>query len=466
MKKDYDVLIIGGGITGAAILRDCAMRGVKAILFEKGEFGSQTTAASSALIHGGLRYLLEDIEETKICCREAGYLVRNLPVGLLKRQVFIMPFFKMPFFSKKRMEIMEIGFELYDRFSSWKDGRPHLNLTKQELLKLIPAINPEVVGGLTFDEYSVNPQKLVKIIIGSAVNFGGDAQQHFKIESFIIANDEIQGALLTDELTKKQVVVEAQYFINAAGPWSSQVAKLAGLEFKLRPTKGIHLVLAKAISPYGLAFDAIDGRHILAQSRDGKTLLGTTDDDYYGDLDNLQATEDEEEYLLGALDRVCPGKSKIIPIEKRIIGVRPTVFQWGKNEDKVSRGFVVVDHSKTDWIKNFITVSGGKMAAHRIMAQIATDLICQKMGINKICQTHFYPFLNKASPLQEISEKQVKKYWQKVYFPTNRKTITKVPLKDKISTFIFLALYLVKCLLKKLAGKKPGLEKFYENYRE
>jgi len=456
LKNEYDVIIIGGGITGAGILRDCAMRGLKTLLLEKGEFGGATTLASSCLIHGGGKYLKDDFDEAKTCSIETGYIYR-IAKDFLKKIVFLMPFFKG---EKKKMEIMEIGCTAYDILGKYNFTNPHARLTGKEALKLVPELNPEIIGALTFEEWQVDPQKFVKAHIESAMLFGAEAQCHMEVVDFMVNRGAINGVTVLDKVTKKTAQVMAKIVVNAAGPWAGKVAGRALIDFKLRPTKGIHLVLDAPLK-YGLAFDAIDKRGLIAQPRDGKIFLGTTDDDYYGDLDNLKTTADEEKYLLEALERILPGKSKA-PILKRIAGVRPTIWQWGMPEDKVSRKFVVIDHQITDGLDGLITVCGGKMTIYRVMAEMTCDMICQKLNIQKSCQTHLQKLLPPSKFFkEEKSDRKIRKYYQSS-FVLNKKTLPAHEPLQKIRTYGFLAAAAFVCLIRKMPGKSKKDLKYLE----
>ncbi len=454
LGKEYDVVIIGGGITGAGILRDCAMRGLKVLLLEKGDFGGVTTMNSSLLIHSGLRYIKDDWNETKTCAIECGY-VERIARPFLERIVFLMPFFKG---EKIDFEITDMGLEACDFIGKDRFTNPHIRLTGKEALRLIPELRKDVIGALTFEEWEISPQEFVRAHIESAKKFfGAEAERHMEVIGFILKNGVVSGVMVQDTGTKKSAIVWAKIVVNATGPWSGKTARLAGIDFKLRPTKGIHLMLDIPIK-YGFALKAIDNRHLLAQPRENKLLIGTTDDDYYGDLDDLKTTADEEGYILEALERVMPGKSKA-PIIKKMVGIRPTIWQWGKTEDKVSRRFVVIDHGATDGLEGLITVCGGKMTIYRVMAEKTVDIICRKLGINKPCQTHLVKLLNPTKIRQEEKwERRVRKYYD-TSFILNKKTLPSAGLLIKIQAYGFLALFSIFGLLKKLTGKnRKGLK--------
>lgn len=380
----YDVLIIGGGINGAGIARDCAMRGLKTILVEKKDFSSGATGYCSGMIHGGPRYLEYDIETTRTSCLDSGYIQKIAPF-LLFRIPFIVPVLKG---DKINIELMETFFEAYDRFVALKNGRPHTRLTRADAFQLEPGLTDEIVGGVTMDEWGCSPFRLTILNVLSAHRHGAEIRNHTIAEALLMDEDRrVMGAQLRNMLTGETEEIRARIVFNAGGPWSPQVASMAGATVKIRPAKGIHLVFDRRLSNIAITAEAVDGRKIFVLPYENTSLVGTTDDDYYGDMDNVPTTRDEIEYLLQGVERVFPSirKERIIRV---FAGVRPTLFEWRKNEDDLSREHKVFDHEKTDNIKGLLSIAGGKLASYRLMSEHAVDVICQKLGIQENCRTH------------------------------------------------------------------------------
>lgn len=383
----YDVLIIGGGINGAGIARDCAMRGLKTILVEKTDFAAGATGACSGMIHGGPRYLEYDIATTQTSCLDSGYIQKIAPF-LLFRIPFIFPVLKG---DKYSIELIETFMEAYDRFVPLKNGRPHTRLTREDAFKLEPGLTPNVTGGVTIDEWGCSPFRLTILNVLSAHRYGAEIRNHTQAEKLLIDdNRRVIGAKLRNTLTGEREEVGARIVFNAGGPWSPGIARMAGAEVKIRPAKGVHLVFDRRLSNIAITAETIDGRSIFVLPYENTSLVGTTDDDYYGDMDNLTVTRDEIQYLIEGIERVFPSirNERII---RTFAGVRPTLYEWRKNEDDLSREHKVFDHEGTENIKGLLSIAGGKFASYRLMAEHAADLICQKLGIRETCRTHLEP---------------------------------------------------------------------------
>jgi len=380
----YDVLIIGGGINGSGIARDCAMRGLKTILVEKEDFAAGATGTCSGMIHGGPRYLEYDIETTRTSCLDSGYIQKIAPF-LLFRIPFVFPVLKG---DKYNIELVETFMEAYDRFVALKNGRPHTRLTRADAFRLEPGLTPQLVGGVTMDEWGCSPFRLTILNVVSAHRYGAEIRNHTRVEDILMdENRRVVGAKLRNTLTGEREEVRARIVFNATGPWSPQLARMVGAGVKIRPAKGIHLVFDRRLSNVALTAEAIDGRSIFVLPYENTSLVGTTDDDYYGDPDNVTATRDEVQYLLEGIERVFPSirNQRII---RAFAGVRPTLHEWRKNEDELSREHKVFDHEQTENIKGLLSIAGGKLASYRLMSEHATDVICQKLGIGANCRTH------------------------------------------------------------------------------
>ncbi|MBK9429061.1 MAG: FAD-dependent oxidoreductase [Elusimicrobia bacterium] len=230
----YDAIVIGGGITGAGVARDFALRGWKALLLERGRFGRATTAGSSHLIHGGLRYLLYDRLTTHETCWDSGHIVR-IARPLLTRLPILWPVYGD---HRRGLETVETLLESYDRFQPLKGGRPHLRLNPAETLRLVPGLKPvDLRGGLLFDEYWVEAADLVAANVADARRAGADAFEDTGVEAITRENGRVTGVRVIGGK-----IIQAPVLVNAAGPWAARVAALAGAAVDLRLQKGTHLV--------------------------------------------------------------------------------------------------------------------------------------------------------------------------------------------------------------------------------
>ena len=380
----YDVVVVGGGVTGAGVARDLALRGVSVLLLEKGDWGAGTTGSSSWMIHGGPRYLEFDWNTTKLSTQDAGYIV-TIARNLVYRVVFLIPV--MPH-DKNNIERMETAMEVYDRFQPLKHAHPHRRLTATEALQAEPGLTPDLIGAVTMEEWGIDPHRLVFANVQDAIAHGARALNHTRVIELVRDGGKVIGVRYQADGAVAEA--RARVVVNATGPWSPEVAAMAGVAVRLRPAKGIHLIYPHRISNFSISAESIDGRDLLMVAHAGFTLLGTTDDDFYGDLDSVDVQEDEVDYLIQGFERVFPSIRRYRPV-RTTTGVRPTLYKWRRYEDELSRRYEILDHSKQG-ADGFITIAGGKLSMYRLMAEETSDAVCRKLG-------HQAPSTTATSPL-------------------------------------------------------------------
>jgi glycerol-3-phosphate dehydrogenase len=391
-----DLLVVGGGVTGAGVARDAALRGLRVCLVEQRDFASGTTWGSSGMIHGGIRYLEHDWETTRISCLDSGYIKRIAP-HLLFPVVFLVPVYAD---ARLGIETMEVGLEAYDRFQPYKAGRPHVRLSVDEALTLEPGLNPRgLVGALTMDEWGVDAARLVVLNALDARANGAELRTWTEVVGLLRdGGGAVSGARIRSRITGVEEEIRAAVVCNAAGPWAAEVCAMAAVELRLRPAKGIHLVYERRITNVALSIEAIDGRGLLLVPHAGTTLLGTTDDDHYGDPERLDVTEDEVEYVLQATERVLPS-IRHHRIAHATAAVRPTLHHWRRYEDDLSREYAVVDHA-LEGVPGLVTVAGGKMSMFRKMAEDTVDSVLRALGRGQVpCTTNRRPLPGGGSPV-------------------------------------------------------------------
>ena len=371
-------------MTGAGIARDLSLRGLSVLLLEKGDWGAGTTGASSWMIHGGPRYLEFDWDTTRVSTRDAGYIV-NIARNLVYRVVFLIPVLP---HDRNNIERMETAMEVYDRFQPLKKAHPHRRLTAEEARQAEPGLSPDIIGAVTMEEWGVDPHRLVYANVADAVAHGARAFNHTRVVELIRDGGRVIGVRHRGP-DGALVDARARVVVNATGPWSPEVSGMAGVKVKLRPAKGIHIVYPHRISNFSISAESVDGRDLLMVAHSGFTLLGTTDDDFYGDLDSVDVLEDEVDYLLQAFERVFPSIRSYRPV-RTTAGVRPTLFRWRRYEDELSRRYEVIDHA-AQGVEGFITIAGGKLSMYRLMAEETSDAVCQKLGHQGACTTATRP---------------------------------------------------------------------------
>lgn len=385
---DYDLIVIGGGINGCGIARDASMRGLKTLLIEKHDFAFAASGNNSQMIHGGSRYLLYDRPVTKHSCVDSAYIQKIAP-HLIFRIPFIYPILRNgnSKFLKMKLEATEAFFRAYDKYNVIKNGRPHLRLSPEEALAIEPDLNPNMIGAVTFDEYGIDSPRLTLANALAAQEHGADVRNYCELEDLIVEHASVRGVKIKDLITGIREQYTAKMIVNATGAWSPQLGKKAGVEIKVRPTKGIHISFEGRFSDLAILCDGIDGRPFFTMPHQNTTILGTTDDDYFGNLDEVPILEDEVEYLLEGIEQVFP-KIRQARMIRAWVGVRPTLYERGKYESDLSREHDIIDHEIRDQVGGLISVIGGKLASYRILSEEVTDLVCDKLDRPEKCETH------------------------------------------------------------------------------
>lgn len=383
---DTDVLIIGGGSNGTGLARDLARRGVRVILCEKGDFARGATGASSGMIHGGARYLLYDTETTRHSCADSGYIQKIAP-HLLFRVPFLVPVLRDHKWGSWALRLYDTYFGVYDRYAPLKNGIPHAVLTPEEMLAIEPGLQGDFRGGVTLDEWGIDPGRLCVLNAIDAASFGAEIRTYTEVVGLMRdADGTVVGARVRAAGEAAVSEIRACAVVNCAGAWAERLAALATGGVALRPGKGVHVIYDKRLTNFAIITDAVDGRQVFSMPYQNETWIGTTDDDYYGDLDDLSATQDEISYLEEAIARVLPGIRQQRRIGTRV-GVRNTIHGWGLSEDDLSRRYAVVDHGDQG-ATGFYSLAGGKLASYRIQAEEAADVVCQRLGVTARAETH------------------------------------------------------------------------------
>ena len=377
---DYDVVIIGGGMAGAGAARDLALRGVSVALVEKGDFASATTAYSSKLIHGGLRYLelfdfglvRESLRERETLGRLAPHLVRPLP--------FLVPIYRD---SSRGLIKVRIGLTLYHWLSPGRHRERYRVLRPVDTLSLEPAIRAEDLrgAGYYFDDLLVFPERLCLENVLSACRHGARAFNYAQVEAFVRdARGRMSGVRVRDLLTDRVVTLSARIVVNATGPWVDELRALGGVSERgpriLRRTKGIHCLLPR-LTDRAVYHSTSDDRMVFVIPWREFSLVGTTDTDFQGDLDRLSATRDEVSYLLGEVRKALPDpRVAFEQVVYTYAGVRPLSYEEGKRESDVSRAHKVVAEEDG----RFLSITGTKLTCFRSLAAQLGDQVVRTLG--------------------------------------------------------------------------------------
>ncbi|MBN1869662.1 MAG: glycerol-3-phosphate dehydrogenase/oxidase [Candidatus Omnitrophica bacterium] len=364
-QYQYDVLIVGGGINGAAIAHMSALNGLKVALLEKGDFASGTSSKSTKLIHGGLRYLenlelglvRESLRERAVQLKSAPHLVHPLK--------FIIPVYDS---DKRPLWMMKLGVGLYDLLSGKYVIERHRALGADEICRLIPGIKRQgLLGGIMYTDAQMNDARLCLENVLSAAEKGAHVANYAKVNSFIREDGKTVGAHARDELTQKPFEVRARKIVCAVGPWTNLLMKdERGLSpSPVRPTKGIHIICKGRVCEHAVLISTQkDQRVFFIIPWMGNSLIGTTDTDFAGDPDHVKVEQEDIDYLIAEAKRVFPDANfNQDQIMASFAGLRPLISEPGAPA-RVSRKHVIKQS-----YSGLIYVMGGKYTTYRKIAE-------------------------------------------------------------------------------------------------
>lgn len=383
-EESLDLIIVGGGITGAGIALDAAQRGMKVALFEKGDFASGTSSKSTKLVHGGLRYL-KQLEFSLV--KEVGLeraIVHKNARHLVVAEKMILPIIKNGSLNKF---FTNAALWVYDFLAGVEKSERRKMLDKKETIKEEPLFygkGKELIGGGLYYEYRTDDARLTLEILKQAHEMGVYCFNYAEVKNFNYENEELTGVTVKDLFYEKEYSFSSDTVVNAAGPWVDTLRKEdKSLEGKrLLLTKGVHIVVNHKSLPikHAVYFDAQDDRMIFAIPRNGKTYIGTTDTVYNQDINKPKANLEDVNYILKSVNKMFPSiKLNTKHIESSWAGLRPLIYEDGKSASEVSRkDEIFVSPS------GLISIAGGKLTGYRKMAEKTVDLVRLRLiGKNK-----------------------------------------------------------------------------------
>lgn len=385
-ERDLDLLIIGGGITGAGVALQAAASGLDTGLIEMQDFAQGTSSRSTKLVHGGLRYLKQfDVEVVSDTVSERA-VVQQIAPHIPKPDPMLLPVYDEPG-STFSMFRLKVAMDLYDLLAG-VSNTPAANkvLTKEEVLKREPDLKQEgLLGGGVYLDFRNNDARLVIENIKRANRDGALIASHVKAEDFLLDdNGKIIGVKARDLLSDQEIIIKAKLVINTTGPWSDEIRQFSHKGqpiHQMRPTKGVHLVVDRqklpVSQPVYVDTGLNDGRMVFVLPREEKTYFGTTDTDYTGDLEHPQVTQEDVDYLLGVVNNRFPNANVTIDdIESSWAGLRPLLSgnsasdYNGGNSGKVSDDSF--DHL-VDTVKAYINHEDSREAVEKAIKQVETS---------------------------------------------------------------------------------------------
>lgn len=380
-NRHYDVIIIGGGATGAGTARDCAMRGFRTLLVEKFDFTAGATGRNHGLLHSGARYAVTDPESAQECIKEnmilkriakhcvddTGGLFVTLPQDDIDYQsVFV-----------KACVSAGINAEI---------------ISPEEAIQLEPSVNHDLIGAVRVPDGAIDPFRLTVANVVSARQYGASILTYTQVIGFEFAQNRVVGVKLRDNRNGEIWSEYAEVVVNASGIWGQHLARLVGVNVHMYPAKGSLLIFGHRINNVVINRCRKPADADILVPGDTISVIGTTSSRIpYADIDNLEVTRDEVDLLVreGALLAPVLAEARIL---RAYAGVRPLVADendpTGRN---ISRGIVCLDHAKRDGVEGFVTITGGKLMTYRLMAEMATDVVAEKLDRKSACRTATIP---------------------------------------------------------------------------
>lgn len=395
MNQTYDVIIIGGGATGAGIARDCSLRGVKALLLERSDISTGATGRNHGLLHSGARYAVTDHESAVECIRE-NMILRRIAAHCVEETDGL--FITLP----------EDGLDYQALFveSCRKAGIRADVLDPEEAKRLEPSANPTLIGAVRVPDGAVDPFRLTSSNILDAAAHGAEIRTYTEVRELIREQDRIVGVKAYDHRTHAEVEFRAQVVVNAGGIWGHGIAAKAGITVNMLPAKGALLIFGHRVNRMVLNRCRKPADADILVPGDTISLIGTTSSKIpYDQIDNMIITPDEVDLLLREGEKLSPllARTRIL---RAYAGVRPLVASDDDPSGRtVSRGIVLLDHATRDGMEGFITITGGKLMTYRLMAEWATDLICKKIGNDGKCRTAEIPLPGSTESREEVDRK-------------------------------------------------------------
>ena len=380
-SKEYDVVIIGGGATGAGTARDCALRGLRTLLVERNDYCTGATGRNHGLLHSGGRYAVKDAESAVECIGENLILKRiarhciESTDGLFISLPGDDPDYRPAFVQS----CLDAGIDAQEI-----DGK--------EALALEPNLNPEVTGAVRVPDGSVDPFSLTVSNLIDAYRHGAVILNYHEVEGIEVEQDRVTGVLLINKRTGEHPTVHCRVAVNACGIWCHRIAAMAGVNIDMYPARGAMLIVAKRLCHAVVNRCRKPANGDILVPDDTVCVIGTTSEHIpIEKIDDMRVTRDEVDVLLREGSKIAPA-IMTTRILRAYAGVRPLVASDGADGGRdISRGIVCMDHKQRDGLEGLVTITGGKLMTYRLMAEQATDLVCAKLGNTAACTTDSLP---------------------------------------------------------------------------
>ena len=402
MDKQYDIIIIGGGATGAGTARDCALRGLKVLLIERYDFTAGATGRNHGLLHSGARYAVTDRESATECIKE-NMILRDIARHCVEDTGGL--FITLP----------DDDLDYQARFieSCIAAGINAEAIDPAKARQLEPSVNPALIGAVTVPDGAIDPFRLTTANIIDATRHGAEVLTYHEVTGFERdGSGRIVGVDIRDSRNGSKSKAYAQIVINAAGIWGHHVASLAGINVNMFPAKGALLIFGHRINNMVINRCRKPANADILVPGDTICLIGTTSDRVpYDTIDRMEVTPAEVDILMSEGAKLAPALSHT-RILRAYAGVRPLVASDDDPSGRsISRGIVCLDHATRDGVEGLITITGGKLMTYRLMAEWATDMACRKLGVTAECVTAKRPL--PGSEPAEVKKQRRLKGWRR-----------------------------------------------------
>jgi glycerol-3-phosphate dehydrogenase len=376
---ETDVLVIGGGATGAGVLRDAAMRGFDAVLVDRHDLAMGTTGRFHGLLHSGGRYVVKDPNAARECIVE-NVVLRRIAADCIEDTggLFVSTPGDDPSYGDKFLEGCQ------------RSGVPVEEVATANALAGEPRLNPRIERAFKVPDAAIDAWKTVWGCVRSAEEYGGRALPYHRVTGLIVEDGRVGGAVVHNETDDEDMTISARFVINASGAWAAQIAAMAGCEgITILPGRGIMIAMNHRL------VNTVVNRLVMPADGDiivpirTVSVIGTTDV-RVADPDDLHIVEDEVDQMLESGERLVPGFRDARAL-RVWAGVRP-LFKDEKADvtstRDVSRAHALLDHRERDGVEGFVTITGGKLTSFRLMAEETVDAMCAQLGVDRPCKTH------------------------------------------------------------------------------
>lgn len=391
----FDVIIIGGGATGAGVARDCSRRGLRTLLIERNDIATGATGRNHGLLHSGARYAVTDMESAEECIKE-NMILKRIASHCIEETDGL--FLTLP----------EDDINYQPKFveACLKAGIQANIIDTKEALLLEPSANTAILGAVRVPDGSVDPFRLTASNMIDAKAHGADVLTYHEVVNMIIEQDRVVGVKVLNHKTKETKEIYGSVIVNAGGIWGQHISELAGIKIKMLPAKGALLIFGHRVNGMVLNRCRKPADADILVPGDTISLIGTTSSNIpYDQIDNMVITPEEVDLLIREGEKLAPilNRTRIL---RAYAGVRPLVAAdndpTGRN---VSRGIVLLDHKKRDGLDGYITITGGKLMTYRLMAEWTTNLICEKLNVNQQCTTATENLPGSRENIEDINKK-------------------------------------------------------------